>query len=264
MSRAGPNGDLFYDDVGKGEPLVFIPGFGGLGSFWNGQKRHFQDRFRVITVDHRGTGESARTRGAYSLQQMTDDVRAVLDAAGVKAAVLVGHSTGGAIAQMLAGTTPERVRGLVLSSTWCRTANYFRRVFEFRRALLERGETDLFHKAGIFFRYPPAYTEENDHEFEGGGAVDPQITISRIDAILQTDLTAHVARIQAPALVIAAEDDCLVPKYMSDEVARRVPGARYVVLDRGGHFCPKTRSDTFNAIVDDFITTRCKAELAPQ
>ncbi len=54
---------------------------------------------------------------------------------------------------------------------------------------LEIGATDLFHKAGIFFRYPPNYAEAHDNAFENGGTVDIDITIARINAILETDQT---------------------------------------------------------------------------
>lgn len=253
MPYAGPGDALYYEDVGHGHPIFFIPGFGGVGSFWRSQVDFFKRRFRVITIDQRGAGASARSRQEYSLDQMTQDVQTVLDAAGIDTAVLVGHSTGGAIAQTLAVWTPDRVSGMLLSSTWCKPGNYFRRVFEFRRSLLQIGATDLFHKAGIFFRYPPDYAEAHDLAFDNGGAVDVDITIARIDAILQTDLSLVTGRINAPTLVVAARDDCLIPKYMSDDVAQRIAGSKYIVLDQGGHFLPETRSNDYNALLDDFI-----------
>lgn len=148
---------------------------------------------------------------------------------------------------------PDRVSGLLLSSTWCKPGNYFRRVFEFRRSLLEIGATDLFHKAGIFFRYSPDYAETHDIAFENGGAVDVEITMARIDAILQADLSLVTDRINVPTLVVAARDDCLIPRYMSDDVAQRISGSKYVVLDQGGHFLPETRSSDYNTLLAEFL-----------
>lgn len=253
MPYAGSSNDLFYEDVGNGHPIFFIPGFGGVGSFWRSQVEFFKRRFRIITIDQRGAGASARNQQEYSLAQMTDDVLTVADAAKIDTAVFVGHSTGGAIAQALAVRVPDRVTGMLLSSTWCKPGNYFRRVFEFRRSLLEIGATDLFHKAGIFFRYPPSYAEEHDRAFENGGTVDVEITIARINAILQADLTPIIDRIDVPTLVVAARDDCLIPQYMSDEVARQISASKYVVLNEGGHFLPETRSSDYNALLDDFL-----------
>ena len=254
MPYAGPNDDLFYEDVGHGHPILFVPGFGGIGSFWKGQIEFFKSRFRVLTIDQRGVGESARSRQKYSIDQMTDDVQTVMDAAKIDTATLVGHSTGGAIAQTLAVRRPDCVSSMLLSSTWCRPGNYFRRVFEFRRSLLEIGATDLFHQAGIFFRYPPEYAESHDAAFENRGSTDVDITIARIDAVLQADLSLVTDRIKVPTLVVAARDDCLIPRYMSDEVAKRIPNANYIVLDQGGHFLPETRSADYNRLLDDFLS----------
>lgn len=253
MPYAGSSHELFYEDVGEGHAVFFIPGFGGVGSFWRSQVEFLKSRFRVVTIDQRGTGASARSRQDYSLDQMTADVRIVMDAAKLDAAVLVGHSTGGAIAQSLAVQIPQRISGMLLSSTWCTPGSYFRRVFEFRRSLLEIGATDLFHKAGIFFRYPPSYAETHDAAFENGGAVDVDITISRINAVLRADLNGVIDRIEVPTLVVAARDDTLVPEYMSSEVARRIAHSKYVVLDQGGHFLPETRSSDYNGLLDEFL-----------
>jgi aminoacrylate hydrolase len=253
MPYAGSSNELYYEDIGDGHPIFFIPGFGGVGSFWRNQVESLKSRFRVITIDQRGAGASARSQQEYSLDQMTDDVQLVMEAAKIDAAVLVGHSTGGAIAQTLAVRTPERISGILLSSTWCTPGNYFRRVFEFRRSLLELGATDLFHKAGIFFRYAPYYAETHDAAFDSGGPVDIDITISRINAILQADLSPVIDRIKLPTLVVAARDDTLVPQYMSDEVAQRIAHSKYVVLDQGGHFLPETRSSDYNRLLDDFL-----------
>lgn len=253
MPHAGSNDALYYEDVGHGHPIIFIPGFGGLGSFWTAQIEHFRNGFRAITIDQRGVGKSERTKGFYSLGQMTDDLKSVMDAAGVSDAILVGHSTGGAIAQAMAVASPERVTGLLLSSTWCKPTNYFRRVFEFRRSLLEIGAKDLFHQAGVFFRYPPAFSEEHDAAFEKTGEVDAETTIARINAILQSDLSSISSKIASPTLVVAARDDSLIPQYMSDEVAQQIPQSKYVVLDEGGHFLPETRSDEYNTLLGNFI-----------
>jgi aminoacrylate hydrolase len=253
MPYACHDNAISYRDTKSGFPIIFISGFGGVGSFWNRQVEFFQDRFRIVTYDQRGTGASARTRQAYSIRQMVDDLETVMDAARIDTAVLVGHSTGGAIAQTLAALAPERVSGLLLSSTWCKPGGYFRRVFEFRRSLLKIGATHLFHEAGILLRYPPAYSEENDALFENPSPVDVEITIARIDAILKADQSSLISQIRAPTLVVAARDDCLIPQFMSDEVAQRIGDSEYLILDHGGHFLPETRTAQYNEALNKFL-----------
>lgn len=244
---------LFYEIHGSGAPIFFIPGFGGVGSFWRQQIEYFGANHRVLTLDQRGTGASARTPDGYSLDQMTRDAVSVLDAAKVDRAIIVGHSTGGAVAQALAAEHPKRVVAVVLSSTWCRPGTYFRRAFEFRRSLLEAGMIDLFHQAGIFFRYPPDHIEVNEGALSMQGSVDVEITINRINAIINADLSDRIGRIACPALIVSTRDDCVVPQFMSDEVARRLKGSRSVVFEHGGHFIPNTRVSQYNATLEGFF-----------
>jgi len=253
MAFAGPNDELFYEETGEGYPVLFIPGFGGVGSFWKRQVAYFSRHYRTVTFDHRGTGKSARSRIIYSIDQMEEDARFVMDAAGIERAVIVGHSTGGAIAQKLAACCPDRVAGAVLSCTWLRPGDYFRRVFRFRRSLLAKGEQSLYHQAGIFFLYPPSYLEGRGDLFDGERVIDAEITLARIEAVLQADLSAYSGSIRVPTLVVAARDDSLVPNYMSIELARCISDAKYVELDLGGHFLPETASEQYNQLIEDFL-----------
>src|SRR5438094_536100 len=101
------DGWLRYEVAGDGPPLLLVPGLGGLGSFWQHQVAAFAGDFRVIVHDHRGCGRSSRSRIAYSVEQMADDVLQLMDALGIEAAHFVGHSTGGAIGQVIAQDRPE-------------------------------------------------------------------------------------------------------------------------------------------------------------
>ena len=83
--------------TGDGPPLLLVPGLGGIGSFWMHQVAAFARDFRVVTHDHRGTGQSSRSRITYSVDQMADDVLRLMDVLKIDAAHCVGHSTGGAI-----------------------------------------------------------------------------------------------------------------------------------------------------------------------
>lgn len=246
--------ELYYEDSGAGaDVVIFVPGFGGVGSFWEAQRAHFRSSHRILTIDHRGSGSSSKSRSEYSIRQMAQDVVAVMDHAGVSRATIVGHSTGGAIAQFMAANWPGRVLKLVLSSTWCRPGNYFRRMFEFRRSLLERGDVDGYRKAGIFFQYQPEFSETHDQLFDSNEQLDIDHLIRRIDAVLDSDIRALAAAIKTPTLIVATRDDHLVPQFLSDEVARTITGSDYKVLESGGHFHPKTEANQFNAAISAFL-----------
>src|SRR5688572_6329656 len=102
--------ELYYEDTGQGEPLLLVPGLSGRGSFWVNQVTEFARDFRVVVHDHRGTARSTHSRIRYSVEQMADDVLRLMDALGIETAHLVGHSTGGAIGQVLALEHSHRLR----------------------------------------------------------------------------------------------------------------------------------------------------------
>src|SRR5437867_6086630 len=132
--------DIYYEEAGEGPPLLLVPGLSGVGSFWAPQVRELARDFRVIVHDHRGAGRSTHSRIRYSVEQMAADVIGLMDALGLDAAHFVGHSTGGAIGQVLAQDHARRLRSLVLSATWAGPDPYFRRLFEARKqTLLDSG-----------------------------------------------------------------------------------------------------------------------------
>ena len=108
---------IAYEVLGTGEPLLFIHGLGYDRRGWGPLPALLADDFQVLLFDNRGVGESDVPEGPYAVSQMAADAVAVLDAAGVERAHVLGVSLGGYIAQEIALTYPERVRRLVLAST---------------------------------------------------------------------------------------------------------------------------------------------------
>src|SRR5262249_448781 len=131
-----PSGDIYFETHGAGTPVMLVPGLGRVGSYWNPNIPAFAQKYQVVLHDHRGTGQSSRSRIHYTVDQMTDDLMAVMNHLEIEKAHLVGHSTGGAIGQTLAAKHPERLISLVIYASWTKADPFFRRVFEARRALL--------------------------------------------------------------------------------------------------------------------------------
>jgi len=100
-----------------GEPVLMIMGLGGSSRAWRRLLPHVRATHRALLFDNRGTGDSDRVGGVMTLGRMAADARAVLDAAGVADAHVVGISMGGMIAQQLALDHPDRVRSLALLCT---------------------------------------------------------------------------------------------------------------------------------------------------
>lgn len=246
-------GRIAYDEEGSGDTVVFVSGLGGTAAFWESQFRRFRSSCRVIAFDHRGVGRSTGVP-PYSVLQWSHDLLALLDHIGAGRVDLVGHSTGGIIAQTFAVAHPDRVRSLVLGGTWLKPDRRFRDLFAFRKEVLGRLGGDAYRMTGDLLAYPSP-----DATMPAAGNADMStrernIVLGRIDALLAYDGEAIAPRIDAPTLVLSAADDYIVPAYMSHAVASAIAGARQVRFDSGGHFFPKTRADDYNSVLADFWT----------
>ncbi len=250
---------LHYDRRGAGPPVVLIPGLGGDGRFWNGVADQLEQRFDLIIVDHRGAGRSDRPAGHYSIQGIAEDVLAIMDHAGVAAAHLVGHSTGGTIVQTLALDAPERARTLVISASWERPDARFRALFQARLALIEAGLAGPYQMLSHVLGYDARWCDAYERELAAAIASAPQtlapldVTAARIRMLFAFDRSAELGAISHPTLVIGATDDAMIPFHHAERLARLIPGARLLAV-AGGHFYPRTAPVPFAEAVSSFIS----------
>src|SRR5512142_2085604 len=106
-------GEIYYEETGQGHPLILVSGLNGVGRYWQPQLAAFSARYRVITYDQRGTGQSDRLQREFSIDAMAAELVGLMDALSIERAHLVGLSTGGAIGQTLAIEHPARLARLV-------------------------------------------------------------------------------------------------------------------------------------------------------
>lgn len=256
---------LNVESHGAGPDVLLIAGLGGRLQFWHSQVAAFARHFRVVLHDHRGTGASTRSRITYSIRQMADDVLALMDALNIERADLVGHSTGGAIAQLLALDHPSRVGRIVLSATWAGPDAYFKAMFDLRLKILTEAGPQAYLTDGIFRAFPPAWLQAHAELIAAAGqdrlTAFPglEIEASRIAAVQAHDLRARICAIVKPTLVVCAADDAITPLPFSQELASRIPGARLATLPIGGHFAPQVDPEGYNQFVLSFLTEEAPA-----
>jgi aminoacrylate hydrolase len=253
---------LYYERHGLGFPVLFISGLGGFGSFWQDQVAAFAKKFEVVIHDQRGIGRSDEVdRIGLTVERMAGDVVGLMDGLGIRRAHIVGHSTGGAIAQILAIEHPSRVASIVLSATWTKADAYFRRHFWLRREILQRLGPSSYLQATTLFMYPASWIARNNERLRQveaqslAGFAPADIVAARIDAILAFDRTAELSRIRTPCLVIGAEDDVVTPSYFCEELARLIPDAEIKIFPRGGHYLNQVRAREYNNAVLPFLAS---------
>ncbi len=248
----------YYEIHGEGEPLVLAAGMGGTANYWAEQIPDFARDRQVLVYDQRGTGRTTHARVA-SIEQLAEDLMALLDALGLGRVDLVGHSTGANIGQIIAIEQAARLGKLVLYASTTHGDPYRAKVWRVRRAILERLGPELYGDMTSLMLYPPGWIAENHERLERQQALQasmlapPGIMTSRIEAIQAFDRRPDLCRISARTLVVCARDDIQTPLYFSEALAAAIPSARLAVLDYGGHACSRTVPEEFNALVRAFL-----------
>jgi aminoacrylate hydrolase len=251
---------LYYERHGAGFPVIFISGLGGYAAYWRDQIPVFAKHFEVIAHDHRGIGQSDHSRVSYTVDLLASDVVALMDSLGLEKAHIVGHSTGGAVAQILAIEHPKRLASIVVAASWTKADAYFRRLFALRKDILLRLGAAAYLQSATLFLYPSWWIAKHNEPLRQAEAQNlatfsaPEIVASRIDAILAFDRTAELKRIRTPTLVVGCEDDIVTPPYFSEELARLIPGAEVKMFPRGGHCFNQVAARDFNHAVLPFLT----------
>jgi class 3 adenylate cyclase len=230
-TRYARSGDvsIAYQAFGEGPiDLVWIPGFvTHLDLFWDHPlwahiARRAASWGRVVTFDKRGTGLSDRPATTGSVEDRMDDVRAVMDAAGVDRAVLMGFSEGGPLSILFAATYPERVQALVLGSTYAQPIE----IPDLEQQLVE---FERFWGSGHPLRFfAPHVDLEYAARFERSSAT-PRAAAEILRANAAIDVRAALPAITAPTLVFHNEGDPVVPVALGRALAEGIAGARFVL-----------------------------------
>ena len=230
------DGKLAYTAEGDGPAIVFITGLSGRAAYWRAQVAHFSPNFRTVIFDHRGVGASEGPP-PYSIEQWAADTLRLMDHLRIGRVHPVGHSTGGAIAQVVAADHPDRIASLVLGGTWARPDARFQRLFEFRKRVLTEMGAEAYDELGVTLTLPAGVPPANVARLPSR-QTPAEIQAARIDSLLAYDAGDRLRAIRSPALVLAAKDDVLVPAHLSEVIAGEIAGARFATFDRGGHHFP--------------------------
>ncbi|MFC6881441.1 MULTISPECIES: alpha/beta fold hydrolase [Actinomadura] len=239
MTTAHPPLPVHDHRPGAGPTLVFLHYWGGSARTWDLVLDRLTGR-DTLTVDFRGWGRSRDLPGPYTLRRFADDTLAVIADAGVTDHVLVGHSMGGKVAQLVAATRPAGLRGIVLV-----------------------GPAPAKPPAHV----TPGYREGLSHAYDSDESVadarDNVLTATALPEAIKSqiaddsraaadaaraewplrgiaeDVTGHTRMVGVPALVVAGENDRVEPVgVLRDNLVPYLPGAELVVIPKTGHLIP--------------------------
>jgi 3-oxoadipate enol-lactonase len=256
----GSAGPIHWLDAGTGAPLVLLHGLGGDAGFWAAEIDAWAPRHRLIAIDIRGSGATPASTAQPSMADLADDVAAVLDDAGLVSADVLGFSMGGNVAQALALRHPQRVRRLVLASTFARMNAQARLFLD---AVLTGYERSGDAKQMFRLIYPWLFsigflTDPANDEFRQAGEDAPEDqTLEAWRALYlaqrRFDARPDIARIAAPTLVIGGAEDRLVAPADLQLLTDRISGAKLELLPNAGHLVNIEAPREFRGLVEQFL-----------
>ena len=244
--------DLYYESHGQGEPLVLIPSTAFSGEVWRPfQVPELSRSLNLIIHDPRGCGRSHVVQEVYTIDQMANDVVALLDHLGIRSAHVLGHSMGGRIALSMALNFPGRVKSLIMAASGsgpaarpgsdCIPGLPHRIVFE----LIEMGfENAICHEicgSNTFFTkdYRDRYPERVDEFYKLAWATHAKLSefVHLIIARHNWEGTHRLGDLKLPTLVVIGDADAARSNHLAQAeiLANRILGAELKILKGQSH-----------------------------
>jgi 3-oxoadipate enol-lactonase len=217
--------------------LVFANSLGTDLRIWDGMVAELRSKLPILRYDKRGHGLSDSSSPPYTIDDLSRDLLALLDLLAIRDLLLCGISVGGMIAQRVALSQPERVRGLILCDTAARIGSVA--AWQDRIALVESGGLEAVVGVSMERWFTAGFRATRGTDARGYAnmlrrtSVDGYIGICQ--ALRDADFTAEVARIEAPALVLCGDQDVSTPPANGEELARRMPRARFSLIKDAAH-----------------------------
>jgi 3-oxoadipate enol-lactonase len=248
---------IYWDEQGKGEPVLLIMGLGYPSYLWHRTRPALKERYRTIALDNRGSGQSDAPPGPYSIALMASDAAAALDAAGVESAHVFGLSMGGMIAQEFALQYPARVRSLILGCTAPGGPNAVRAEKNVTEILMARNmspeDAARAMRPYIYDPATPLDRIEEDLAIRRQWFPRPEAYMAQLQGIFAWEAYARLDRIAAPTLVIHGQSDQLVPAGNGELIAARISGAKLVMLPRASHIFTTDQPEASQHAIMDFL-----------
>jgi len=274
MSFAIINGvKLSYRVYGTGFPVILIHGYGAKKEIWNPQIVELRKKYKVITFDIRGTGESDRPNMHYTMKMLAEDVNGLTDSLQIEKAHIVGRSFGGMIAQNFTLLFPQKVEKLVLIAT-----NYGRTDTEWveipKNGRLEEIE-NLKHdplkafkqKSKWFFhikfrkemeanptkKFYDIFSMEDLIRESTINPSRPQDILNQAEAMKTHYTLEKLGEINNKTLLIAASHDRLTPVSVMIEMNNKIPNSELKIINEVGHFMTLSRASEVNKMILNFL-----------
>jgi pimeloyl-ACP methyl ester carboxylesterase len=265
------NGErVAYLDVGKGQPVILIHGFGGSMWQWEHQQQPLSAEFRLITPDLIGSGLSTKPEIEYRPEQMLDYFIGFMDALRIRQVALVGNSMGAGLAIGMALTYPDRVSQLVLIDGLPAnvrerlTSPSIKRALDtaapswlasfgnwlFGGVMIESVLKEIVHDPALL---TPAVIERSNRNRQRPGVIPPLMTIRDTLPLWESGFAKRIGEIRHPTLILWGEEDQVFPLPAGEDLQRTIKGSALVRIPNAGHIPQWERPDLANRAMIEFL-----------
>lgn len=252
---------IYYEEHGRGDPLVLVMGLGADGPVWEAHREEYRKHFRCIVVDNRGVGRSDKPAGPYTTERMARDALEVLEALGIERAHAAGISMGGAIVQQMALLRPAAIRSALIIASWARLNTYGVAVFESLKKQKAHLRPEDFMAAIQILIFAAPHFETHLADLKQGlcdAASNPTpqplaAFEAQSDACIGHDTLDRLSGIGCPTLVVVGEQDIFTPPPFSEAIHAAIPGAELWRVADAGHAVHWEILESFNARTRDFM-----------
>ena len=247
---------LNVHDQGDGEPvLVFLHYWGGSSRTWREVIRRLEANFRCLAYDHRGWGDSDAAT-SYRIQDLADDAEALIETFRLERYVLVGHSMGGKVAQLVASRRSVGLAGLLLVAPSPPVPMAV--PLEQRMQMIEAYGARQSVEFLIEHVLTAAQVSEKHREMIIQDTLKgaPQAKRAWPEAGMIEDISGFVGNINVPTLVLAGEKDQVERvEILKQELVPRIPGAQLRIISRTGHLSPLEVPDEIARGIWNFLAS---------
>ena len=245
----------------SGPVVVMAHSLGCSLHMWDPQMALLEADYHVLRLDMRGHGFSDTPDGPYSIDELADDVIAVMDNQGVTQAHWVGLSIGGMIGQSLLLRYPQRFLSAVLSDTMSVLPKGVNKLWEDRIAKVEREGLGSIKHATLERWFTASFRDSDNASIKAAiDGVAEQIDqatdagyVACSHAIMKLDFIDQLSAIDTQVLLIVGADDSATPVSASEQMHERLPNSELVVLDSAGHIANVEQQEAFNAALGPFL-----------
>ncbi|EHN10484.1 alpha/beta hydrolase [Patulibacter medicamentivorans] len=261
MPTAICNGvELHHEVHGEGTPLICVHGLGADLREWEANLPAFAARHRTVVLDNRDVGRSGYVEQPYEVEDLAADVLALADHLGIERFHLLGASLGGAIAQHVALAAPARVRTLTVAVSWAGGGRWWRaRGRALWRAVPQMTPEEVVDQLLMLSLSAAAYEDDAQRSAAAERLLAnphpqrPEGFWRQARAANRHEVRERLRELTMPVHVIGAEQDVMVPVWMSRELAMLVPNAQLTIVEGAAHGLNLERAAEFNALVLRFL-----------